>query len=148
VAGYSDTATTITFPCPGHYKPPRMCSSHPQHAFLYSNGTMADLGSLGGADKGSSGDAIENTALGLMSGCPQLSARPTARWGPTRHRRYPGRCRERSLREAAVCSLSSSGVPASCHRLKAEPYRITHTPDPGRSNHRMVKQRLLLDRHW
>jgi probable HAF family extracellular repeat protein len=71
VAGYSDTATTITFPCPGHYKPPRMCSSHPQHAFLYSNGTMTDLGSLGGADKGSSGDAIN--VSGEVAGLSQTT---------------------------------------------------------------------------
>ena len=58
VAGFSDTSTTVTFPCPGHYKPPRTCSSHPQHAFLWSNGTMTDLGSLGGAATGSSGNAI------------------------------------------------------------------------------------------
>jgi probable HAF family extracellular repeat protein len=58
VAGFSDTSTTVTFPCPGHYKPPRTCSSHPQHAFLWSNGTMTDLGSLGGTTEGSSGEAI------------------------------------------------------------------------------------------
>jgi len=66
-----------------------------------------------------------------MSGCPQLSARPADRWGPTRHGRYPSRCRERSLREAAGCSLSSSGAPASCHRLIAEPYRATHATRSG-----------------
>lgn len=58
VAGFSDTSTTVTFPCPTHYKPPRTCSYHPQHAFLWSSGTMTDLGSLGGTDQGSSGEAI------------------------------------------------------------------------------------------
>jgi len=71
VAGFSDTSTTITFPCPGHYKPPRTCSSHPQHAFLWSNGTMTDLGSLGGADKGSSGLAIN--ASGEVTGLAQTT---------------------------------------------------------------------------
>ena len=71
VAGFSDTSTTITFPCPGHYKPPRTCSSHPQHAFLYSNGTMTDLGSLGGADKGSSALAIN--ASGEVAGLSQTA---------------------------------------------------------------------------
>ena len=71
VAGFSDTSTTVTFPCPGHYKPPRTCSSHPQHAFLYSNGTMTDLGSLGGADKGSSAAAIN--VSGEVAGLSQTA---------------------------------------------------------------------------
>jgi hypothetical protein len=48
VTGFSYTSTTLTFPCPTHYKPPRTCSYHAQHAFLYSIGTMTDLGILGG----------------------------------------------------------------------------------------------------
>jgi probable HAF family extracellular repeat protein len=71
VAGFSETSTTVTFPCPGHYKPPRTCSSHPQHAFLYSNGTMTDLGARGGAAKGSSGLAIN--ASGEVAGLSQTA---------------------------------------------------------------------------
>jgi probable HAF family extracellular repeat protein len=46
VTGFSETSTTITFPCPTHYNPRRTCSSHPAHAFVYSNGTMTNLGTL------------------------------------------------------------------------------------------------------
>ena len=61
VTGYSYTSTIVTFPCPTRYKPPRTCSFHPQHAFLWSSGTMTDLGTLGGPDQGSSGSAINRS---------------------------------------------------------------------------------------
>jgi probable HAF family extracellular repeat protein len=56
VTGFSETSTTVKEPCP--YPSKTQCSFHPQHAFLYSNGTMTDLGSLGGIGQGSSGNAI------------------------------------------------------------------------------------------
>ena len=46
MTGHSLTSTIITEPCPTHYNPRRTCSSHPKHAFVYSNGTMTDLGTL------------------------------------------------------------------------------------------------------
>jgi probable HAF family extracellular repeat protein len=61
VTGYSFTSTAVAEPCPGHYKPPRTCHFYPQHAFLWSNGTMTDLGTLGGPDQGSSGSAINRS---------------------------------------------------------------------------------------
>jgi len=62
VAGYSDTATTITFPCPGHYRPPRTCSSQTKtagvtHAALWTGTTMVDLGALAPLSSGSWSDA-------------------------------------------------------------------------------------------
>ncbi len=56
VTGFSYTSTTIKEPCP--YPSKTQCSFQPQHAFLWSNGTMTDLGTLGGQDQGSSGNAI------------------------------------------------------------------------------------------
>lgn len=64
VTGLSYTSTVVTETC-GHYKPPRTCSFNPQHAFLWSDGTMTDLGSLGGPDQGSSGtNAVRGPAHG------------------------------------------------------------------------------------
>ena len=47
VTGQSDTAATITFIC-GPPKHRHMCTEHLAHAFVWSNGTMTDLGTLGG----------------------------------------------------------------------------------------------------
>ena len=49
VTGYSATAATITFTC-GTGKHRTTCTEHPDHAFVWSNGTMTDLGTLGGND--------------------------------------------------------------------------------------------------
>jgi probable HAF family extracellular repeat protein len=49
VTGYSYSSTAIQVTCPPQkYGQPTQCFIHPYHAFLYSNGTMTDLGTLGG----------------------------------------------------------------------------------------------------
>jgi uncharacterized membrane protein len=53
VTGLSFLPTTYTYSC-GY--PARSCTAHPYHAFLYSNGQMTDLGTLGGHT--SQGNAI------------------------------------------------------------------------------------------
>jgi len=59
VTGYSFTPTIVKEPCP--YPSKTTCGFHPQHAFLWSNGAMTDLGTLGGPDQGSSGSAINRS---------------------------------------------------------------------------------------
>jgi len=53
VTGLSYLSKTFTYPC-GY--PVRTCTAHLSHAFLYGNGTMTDLGTLGGHD--SQGNAV------------------------------------------------------------------------------------------
>ena len=84
VTGFSYTSTVITEPCKTHYKPPRTCSFHPQHAFLYSNGTITDLGSLGGTDQGSTGFAINRSGeVAGLSGTTTSGVTHAALWTGT-----------------------------------------------------------------
>jgi probable HAF family extracellular repeat protein len=53
VTGLSYLSSTYKFSC-GY--PIRTCTAHPYHAFLYGNGTMTDLGTLGGTN--SQGNAV------------------------------------------------------------------------------------------
>jgi probable HAF family extracellular repeat protein len=51
VAGGSYTAAAIQITCPPwRYGQPKQCFRHPENAFLWSGGTMTDLGTLGGTD--------------------------------------------------------------------------------------------------
>src|SRR5215469_16835318 len=44
-AGVSSLATTVPVtPCPPRYGKPQHCVQRPQHAFVYGNGSMTDLG--------------------------------------------------------------------------------------------------------
>jgi probable HAF family extracellular repeat protein len=49
ITGYSYLSTEFQVTCPPQkYGGPKQCFEHPYHAFLWSNGTMTDLGTLGG----------------------------------------------------------------------------------------------------
>ena len=49
VTGYSYTSKAFQVTCPPQkYGRPKQCFEHPYHAFLWSNGTMTDLGTFGG----------------------------------------------------------------------------------------------------
>jgi probable HAF family extracellular repeat protein len=50
ITGYSYSSNEVQYPCPKSpdYPTPKKCFEPPNHAFLWSNGTMKDLGTLGG----------------------------------------------------------------------------------------------------
>jgi probable HAF family extracellular repeat protein len=71
VTGYSATNHEIQVPCPpGQYGTAKKCLEPIDHAFLFSNGTMTDLGTLGGT--GSEGVAINDS--GEVVGWSQTKA--------------------------------------------------------------------------
>jgi len=73
VTGYSYLGTAVQIPCHSKYGP-KVCFTHPYHAFLYSGGVMTDLGTLGGLD--SRGNAINN--LGEVVGTSALATGSSA----------------------------------------------------------------------
>ena len=84
VTGYSYTSQQIPVDCPPRqYGQPKHCYTHPSHAFLYSNGTMTDLGSFTPAainDNGvmvggpyiDSGGTVQNLNTLIPAGSPTI----------------------------------------------------------------------------
>ncbi len=73
ITGESYLGTEVQTKCPTpKHKPP--CFTHPGHAFMWSNGTMTDLGTLGGLD--SQGNAIND--LGDVVGTSATAAGSSA----------------------------------------------------------------------
>jgi probable HAF family extracellular repeat protein len=74
ITGYSYTTAEVQYPCPKSpdYPTPKKCFENPNHAFLWSNGTMTDLGTLGG--NFSQGTAINRS--GEVTGTADTSSGP------------------------------------------------------------------------
>jgi probable HAF family extracellular repeat protein len=86
VTGDSVSSTLVQVPCPPRqYGGQKKCFTHLDDAFEWSNGTMTDLGSLGG-----------NFSQGSRSTAP-------ARWSAGPLPRTPGRAR-RSCRTGMACT--------------------------------------------
>ena len=79
MTGYSYLGTTIQISCPPRqYDQQKKCFTHPYHAFLYSTGTMNDLGTLGGHY--SQGNAVNRTGEVAGQSDTKNGGRDAALW--------------------------------------------------------------------
>jgi len=115
VTGDSVLSTQVQVPCPPRkYGGPKTCFTHPDHAFVWSNGTMTDLGTLGGLD--SQGVAISDSAEVVGEGflwnghsMTPLSA-PAEVDGINNSGQIAGQCRNSTLLQGYPCVVSSNGA--------------------------------------
>jgi probable HAF family extracellular repeat protein len=77
VTGSSVLSKEVQVPCPPQkYGQPKRCFTNPEHAFLWSAGTMSDLGTLGGLD--SQGVAISDSGEVVGWSVPKSGGRGDA----------------------------------------------------------------------
>jgi probable HAF family extracellular repeat protein len=125
VTGDSVSSTLVQVPCPPQkYGGAKKCFTHPDDAFVWSNGTMTDLGTLGGnfsqgvAINGS-GEVVGESAtknpgpggafLSNGHSMKPLSA-PAFAYGINDSGQIVGQCRNSMLLQSYPCVVSSNGA--------------------------------------
>jgi len=125
VTGDSVLSTLVQVPCPPQkYGQPKKCFTHPDDAFVWSNGTMTDLGTLGG--NFSRGVAINGSGevVGYSAGktngpsgeflwnghSMKPLSDPAEVYGINDSGQIVGQCRNSMFLQSYACVVSSSGA--------------------------------------